>query len=122
MVVIGLFSESKFYFFESLFSLLANSVYFLHRLHRVDVDFSVVFDGLVSFLFEIENTVVYYLLAVGFAIGFGPLHLLRIMLGLEMFVALGPAKAENFAIIPHENHPMAGVNTARTKVAFLNSH
>jgi len=57
-----------------------------------------------------------------FPISLRPLHPPRIVFCLEMFVAFGPTKTEDLAIIPDKHEAMSRVDGARTKVALFDSH
>lgn len=78
-----------------------------------------------------------HFLASCFAEGLCPSNLARIALhpaesleicqteiqaSLEIFVALGRAKAEDFGVVPDESGAMAWINTGRAEVAFFNTH
>lgn len=107
---------------EAVLSPLADICDFLHGFDGVDVDVSVVHIGLVDLPLQLEDAVLHQLFIMQFSIGFGPLEFSRVVLGLEMFVAFGPAESEGLAIVPDEHHAMAGVDWPRAEVAFLDPH
>ena len=81
-----------------------------HGLDGFDVHFSVVLDGFVAFFFELEDGVVGELFAVEFSVGFGPGEFSGVVFGLEVFVALGSAELEDFAVVADESHAVSGVD------------
>lgn len=116
------FGEFHSIFPEAVFPAFADVSNFFHGFDGVDVDVSVVHLGLVDLAFQFEDGVLDQFFVVLLSIGFGPLEFSGIVFGLEMLVALGPAKAEGLAVIPDKHHAVAGVNRSRAEVAFLDPH
>ena len=81
-----------------------------HGLDGFDVHFSIVLDGFVTFFFEFEDGVVGKLFAMEFSVGFGPGEFSGVVFGFEVFVALGSAELEDFAVVADESHAMAWVD------------
>ena len=76
------------------FALLANFDNLLHGPNRVLPQLSVVFDGTVSPLLELENGIYDQFLAVRLPPGLGPAELTRVLLSLEHSVAFGTTEFE----------------------------
>lgn len=94
----------------------------LHGLDGLDVEVAVVLERLVALLFELVDWVLGELFVVELAIGFGPGKFSRIVLGLEVAVALGSAETEGFAVVADEHDAVAGIDGPRAEVAPLYSH
>ena len=81
-----------------------------HGLHCLDVEVTVVLQRFVALLFELKNCVPYYLFVVELAGSLGPGELARVVFGLEVPMAFGPAETERLAVVAHKHDAMARVN------------
>lgn len=82
-------------------------VHDLHRLDGLDPQITVVSNRNVSALLEVEGGIDGHFLSSQPSVGLGPLHLTRVVLRLEMLVALGPTESEDLAIITDESNSSA---------------
>ena len=104
---------------------LATSPDLLDALHGVEGggnELSVVAEGYVAFLLELERRVESHLLAVGLAESFCPANLSRIALQLEVLVAFRLAELEHFGIVTNECDPLAWVARSRAEEAVFDPH
>ena len=84
----------------------------LHGLDCLHVEVSVILQRLVSFLFELKDSIVCEFFVVKFAGSLGPGELSGIVFGFEVTMAFGSAKTECFAVVPDEHYTMARVDWA----------
>ena len=57
-----------------------------------------------------------------FTTGFGPCQLSRVMLSLEMTMALGSTEPECLAVVPNKHDSMSWIDRTGAKVAPFNPH
>jgi hypothetical protein len=96
---------------ESLLAQLSDSVDDVHRANRLDPQVAVISDGCVSALLELKRLVDRHLLALRRSESLRPRRLPRVVLRLEMFVALRPAESEYLAVVPYKLNAVARINT-----------
>ena len=82
----------------------------LHGVHSLDHKVTVVPDGHIAALLELEDWVVDELLVVSGSVRLGPPELSGILLRLEEFVALRGAEAEQLRVIAAEGDTVTGVD------------
>ena len=97
---------------EPFFSSVSDIGNFFHGLDSLDIHFSIVLKGLVAFLLEFEYGIIGELFAMEFSVGFGPGEFSGVVFGFEVFVALGSAELEDFAVVAYESHAVSGVDGA----------
>lgn len=105
--------------FFTLCSDICNTTHSLYSLH---INFSIVLNRLITFLFKLKDRILDNLFVVQFTICFGPSKFTRIVLSLEVTMTLRPTKSECFAIIADKHHTMTRVNWTRTEITLLDSH
>ena len=95
---------------EPVLPLLADVRNLPHGLDGLHVDLPIVLQWLVPYLLHPQNTVLRDLLIMHFTVGLRPGELPRVVLCLEVSVALGPAEVEVFAVVSDEQRPVARVD------------
>jgi hypothetical protein len=105
-----------------LFSFLSDLFHFFHHLDGLTHDFPIVLFHTVASLFKVKRAVHGHFFAGALSVCFGPFHFPWVSFQIEVFVALGPAKSKDFAIVAHKHDPMGRVDGRGTKVTFMNPH
>lgn len=111
----SVFPMDRIPFFFSLLNLL-------NSLHSLNISFSVVSNRLHLNLLHLQSSIVHELFIMDFSISFGPFHFLRIVLCLEVIVALRPAKLKKLTVISHELNSMSRIDGRTAEIAFFYSH
>ena len=101
---------------------LSDTTHHLHGSHRLHPQLSVVLHRSVAALLELESGIHYHLFAPGSPEGLGPGRFTGVVLGLEVFVALGSAESENFAVVTYKLHAVTRVHRRRTEPTLLDTH
>ena len=94
----------------------------LHRAQRLLPELSLVLDGHVAPLLQLEGRVDGEILAGGLSERLRPARLAGIALPLEEFVAFAAAEFEDFVVVAHELDAVAGVDRRRAKVTLFHAH